>query len=176
MQNETNRRTWSRQRTNDPAELQRRFWCRVQIGGIDECWPWIGAKWSKTGYGKVDVLGGVKPAHRLAFKYSRGYLDELLDVCHRCDNTICSNPFHLFQGTAKENVQDCIQKGRFITGNRRGDGHFRANLTEEKVRRILADPEWSWAHRPQLAKEFGVTYGCIDSVLHRRVWKWVQMG
>lgn len=53
-------------------------------------------------------------AHRLAFCFDTGREpDPELDVCHFCDRRICVRPSHLFEGTAKDNIQDCIKKGRF---------------------------------------------------------------
>lgn len=35
-----------------------------------------------------------------------------IQVCHACHNGACSNPNHLYWGTAKENVHDSYKNGR----------------------------------------------------------------
>lgn len=50
--------------------------------------------------------------HRFSYEYFVGPIPDGMYVLHKCDNTICSNPDHLFLGTQKENVEDMIKKGR----------------------------------------------------------------
>lgn len=35
-------------------------------------------------------------------------------LCHKCHNSKCSNPKHLYYGTPKENTQDQVENGTFI--------------------------------------------------------------
>jgi hypothetical protein len=41
-----------------------------------------------------------------------------IHLCHACNNEDCSNPVHLYWGTAAENTQDAIRNGRKTTKGR----------------------------------------------------------
>ncbi len=77
------------------------------------CILWKGAI-NKQGYGQTVLwLNNERiAAHRLSYIINRGEFNRKLNVCHKCDNPSCVNPDHLFLGTAKDNVQDMIKKGR----------------------------------------------------------------
>jgi hypothetical protein len=84
------------------------FWEKVNIKNKDECWEWQG-KNDPAGYGRYSI--GYY-AHRLAWEYINGEIPISMFVCHHCDNPLCVNPLHLFLGTAKDNTDDMIKKGR----------------------------------------------------------------
>lgn len=42
-----------------------------------------------------------------------GEIPDGLVLRHKCDNRPCVNPDHLTPGTKKQNLQDCIDRGRF---------------------------------------------------------------
>lgn len=58
----------------------------------------------------------VNNMHGIARHVYEGYHNKILPrniyVCHTCDNGWCLNVDHMWEGTAKENTQDALKKGR----------------------------------------------------------------
>lgn len=78
------------------------------------CWEWTGAKNRRVnGYGTIHLFGKKQYAHRISFLIHNGFLPyRQLWVLHKCDNTKCVNPDHLFLGTYSDNMKDKVVKGR----------------------------------------------------------------
>jgi len=91
----------------ETAEL--RFWKKVLIG--DDCWVWTAGKdWD--GYGEFSIKHRPIKAHQFSWIVTNGSIPKGLFICHHCDNPSCVRPDHLFLGTAKDNYQDSVVKGR----------------------------------------------------------------
>lgn len=103
-------------------------------------------------------------AHRISWRLFRGEIRNSLCVLHKCDNTSCVNPDHLFLGTILDNNMDMIRKGRMC----RGDKHRQARLTIDKVISIRRDPR---IHR-LIAADFGVSRRLVDGIKNRKKWSW----
>jgi hypothetical protein len=83
------------------------------------CRIWLGStKINPNGiqYGRfsyhVDGKKRTVSAHRISFRIFRGPIPAGLNVCHSCDLGLCIEPAHLFAGTQRENIADCLRKGR----------------------------------------------------------------
>lgn len=112
------------------------FWSKVGRGTVDECWPWRGETNAK-GYGRF-YIGDVRmPAHRFGWVLVNGVDPDPAEVImHRCDNPACCNPHHLQAGSCRDNVLDCLRKGRrnlrrLIAGGLCRHGHA---LTSENIK------------------------------------------
>lgn len=80
------------------------------------CWIWLGATSTRPGgaysYGNLWVEGKSWRAHRFAYQLYKKPLKKGRVLLHTCDNPLCVNPDHLVEGTQKDNIHDCIAKGR----------------------------------------------------------------
>lgn len=76
------------------------------------CWEWQGYK-NKDGYGRCRANVRKVLVHRYVYEQLIAPIPTNRITCHFCDNPAYVNPKHIFIGTHKDNVRDCINKGRF---------------------------------------------------------------
>ena len=152
-------------------DLVARFWEKVQLGSVRDCWPWLAATNNK-GYGQIRSRGRCFLAHRIAYELMWAPLPIPLNALHRCDNPPCCNPWHLFQGTSSDNVQDMLSKGRAYRGvPSHGESHPFAKLSNTDVAHIKHLYASGTHSRQQLANTFAVTYQHIDHIVKGRLRK-----
>jgi hypothetical protein len=132
--------------------------------GTDACHPWTGSV-DSNGYGFFRVGERMQRAHRWGYEASMGPIREDEVVRHACDNPPCQNLRHLTPGTAWDNIQDMIQRGR--SPDRTGSLNGRAKLTEDAIRIIRT----SNATGTELAAMYGVSPTMIYYVRSRKTWK-----
>lgn len=153
-----------------------RFWRMIDRRGEDDCWVWRG-RLNQHGYGVFNQWHNGKRsrtivASRYALQLHLGRaLNEGEMACHRCDNRPCVNPNHLFLGSARDNIQDAVAKGRTHKwdGQRSGSDNPRAKLTEADVRKIkglLRDG----ARTTDIAAQFKVAVTTICEIKSGRNW------
>jgi len=118
------------------------------------CWLWIGAK-TMDGYGRFGIGSKVfKSAHRLSYELHLGPIPEGYCIMHKCDTPCCVNPEHLSVGTAKDNSDDMISKGR--SRHPSGDTHPHTKISELTIKEIYA--KLKEESRKSLARQYGINY------------------
>jgi HNH endonuclease len=102
--------------------LDEAIWLRVRkCNHGDDC-PYCCWEWKGDGrYGRFTYHSVTQCAHRTIYERHNKYtLKKGEQVLHRCDVSLCCNPMHLFKGTQKDNILDCVNKGRhFLQNNRK---------------------------------------------------------
>lgn len=91
------------------------FW--EGVSKTTTCWLWKRSKLGK-GYGWAWFESRGEYAHRVAWILTNGPIPKNKQVLHRCDIKLCVRPYHLYLGTRKDNAQDALARGQFVTGER----------------------------------------------------------
>lgn len=135
------------------------------------------------GYGNIGVKGKHKKAHRVAWEQANGPIPDGMYVCHHCDNPPCINIDHLFLGTQKDNIQDCILKGRKtqVMGEQVGT-HKLTGLDILEIRRIRKENPHPFKNgkgpgisNVEIAKMFNVKSSIIGKIINGTQWKHIPV-
>lgn len=127
------------------------------------CTLWLGASHSPRGYGAVghDGKKNIKP-HRAAYELAHGSIPAGMHVLHKCDNSYCINPDHLFAGSHDDNMADMVAKGR----SKHGEALPQTKLTSDQVYEIRRSAESS----RDAARIYGVHPTTIKAIRRRHLW------
>lgn len=95
-----------------------RFWSKVNIAGLNDCWEWQAYK-NPDGYGMFRFNKIMVLSHRMAWLLTNTEIPATMVIMHKCDNPPCVNPNHLSLGTYADNIRDRDTKGRCRSGIRK---------------------------------------------------------
>jgi hypothetical protein len=156
-----------------------RFMEKVVMIPIAGCWIWMASMIESVGYGRFGMPGNtVDYAHRASWRIFRGPIPDGIYVCHHCDIGLCVNPYHLFLGTAKDNMQDASSKGRIVlppsAAMLRAEQQPMSKLTNAQVQRVRE--LYVGGHRSQssLARELDVHPSAISRAVRGVTYASVQ--
>ena len=149
-----------------------RFWSKVDCAGPDDCWEWTEGR-DTGGYGVFcDCVYSKHRAHRVAYVITNG--DTELEVLHWCNHPWCCNPNHLYAGTQKRNMQQCVADGRLADNWRgidnRGERCGSAKLTESDVREICRRYANGELQR-EIAEGYGISQVQVSRICRGASWK-----
>jgi hypothetical protein len=82
-------------------------------GDITPCWPWTGTINAKDNRPYFTMRGVKWLAYRLVYIMVKGTIPEGQVLRHKCDNSICCNPYHLEPGSQSDNEKDKYARDRY---------------------------------------------------------------
>lgn len=148
-----------------PKDQDKRFWSKVHICEQDKCWEWLGS-FSKSGYGKFWTNDKEYRAHRYSWEALFGKILDGLFVCHKCNNTKCVNPNHLFLGTNKDNSEHMVSCERSLKGSK----NHQSKLLESDVIEIFRLRNEEKLTHKEISEIFNIDRTNIGKILNKNDW------
>lgn len=152
-----------------PKQTLQQGYEKFVIKNPEGCWSWKGCAPKNPGYGQFRYSMKRERAHRASWLIHKGEIPKGLNVLHKCDNRLCSNPDHLFLGTTLDNNRDMIKKGRSpIIASGEKNPNARLNATKVKMIRN------SNLKNIELSRLLKVGPMTISRVRRNKLWKEVS--
>lgn len=142
-----------------------RLWAHVDIRDKKDCWDWK-SNTDRKGYGCFVYRRKNKRAHVVSYELAYGQKPVGRIICHTCDNRLCVNPSHLYAGTHKSNVDDCVKRGRT---NHKGQHNGAAVLSDAKVLKMRDLYAANMSHK-KIAKMYRVSNSAAYYAVTGRTW------
>lgn len=149
---------------DDAQHVKERFYDKIDIGALDECWNWKTEHASnEQGHGHFWYKEKTRRAHRISYRLHVGPIPGHKQINHKCGNHSCCNPDHLYLGTQKENMQDALRHGS-------KDREFSESDIRE-IRRMGCKEDMT---QTDIADEFNTTQALISDIVCRNIYRDVE--
>ena len=148
--------------------LNKRFWQKVSKQEENLCWEWKSAFMNGYGWFHLNKQDGPKFAHRVSAVLA-GLIDNInseLHVLHKCDNTKCCNPDHLFVGTNADNVADRVKKGRTKWIPHHGEKNGMSKLSSADVSVVRNLYKTENISQSEIAKMFNIQQPQVSRIVN----------
>lgn len=159
--------------------ISQRLLSSIAVDSITGCWIWMkctrGPDPSHQ-YGQILIDRKTRYAHQVSYEVFIGTVPKGTGyhgacVLHRCDNSRCINPSHLFIGTHADNMADMARKNRLNPNHgiwNRGSRHGMSKLDEPtvlEIRRLAASMK-----QVTICNRFGISPATASQIIRRRRW------
>lgn len=134
------------------------------------CWGWSGCVPTNPKYGQFRHGMKLERAHRASWILNFGEIPKGKWVLHKCDNSICSRPEHLFLGDNITNIKDMMDKKRSPILNKSGEKNPRARLTYNQVKKIKEIAAMG-SKRKDIANLYNVSIMVIHRIIHGKAYR-----
>lgn len=91
------------------------------------------------------------------------------ETCHTCNNRLCINPDHLYEGTHKMNGED-LSRSKVISGD-----NSHVAIINEKTAIAIKRKLCSGGSIVKIAREFNVNVSLVDNIKRENSWKWLKI-
>lgn len=147
-----------------------RFIRKIDVDVKSGCWNWVAGKHIGNRYGHFWLNRRFELAHRVSYVMFVSTDIKGMHVLHKCDNSLCVNPNHLFLGTHADNMRDKSNKGRAYNGYRKGEAQPSSKLTEDDVVKIRILLKTGRFTIKSIAEEFNVVGQTVSDIKTGKTW------
>lgn len=151
-----------------------RYWARVSVtDDPNECWLWTPATKDTTlgYYGALKGLGRTWLSHQAAWYFARRPRPKLW-ILHKCGNSLCCNPNHLYEGTPKQNSADRVLHGTSLRGEEVSVSKINNETVVSIKRRIKSQ---NGKKLNEISRDFGLPYNLVWRIKSGLCWGWLNI-